>query len=136
MQQQEIAAEESVEAEAAVKIQAAFRGMQARKEVAVMREDKVTRHAITAVHVETLGGATEVTLSPREYTPDERKRLLASVAAPDTNDPTPRKRVKVSMLLLLTNTLTPTALSQDCSGEGIGRENLLLLGIQREGSGL
>ena len=89
-----IQAEENVEAEAAVKIQAAFRGMQARSKVKAMKDEtKVTRHAITGVHVQTLGGATEVTLSPRELTREERKRALAGVTTASGRP----KRVKVAV---------------------------------------
>lgn len=53
--------------------------MQARHEVKVMKE-KVKRHAITGVFVETLGGAAEVSVSPRELSRAERKRVLSRPA--------------------------------------------------------
>ena len=71
-----VATEETETEEAALKIQAAFRGMQAREQVKAMKAEKVTRHAITGLHVETLGGATQVALCPRELSRAERKRML------------------------------------------------------------
>ena len=84
---QQVETTDSVSEEAAIKIQAAFRGMKAREKVKSMKVAKVTRHAITGVHVEAIGSiASTVAVSPREFSRAERKHALAS-ACPNPNHP-------------------------------------------------
>ena len=60
---------------AALVIQSGFRGMLARKRVALMRGERVHKPVITKVVTETLGGAVQVTLSTKELSTRERKRM-------------------------------------------------------------
>ena len=61
------------EPEAAIVIQSAWRGMLARKRVAIMRGERVVKPAITQVVTETIGGTVEVSLAPQELSSREEE---------------------------------------------------------------